>query len=303
MNSLLSALNEIKIDLISLDLLPKEIELCRFSSFYFSNIKMKEFEGTISDSVVCGFDENPEIALLKSFSEYIEILSFKNGFKNNLSSCMTDRSDGFSAFPKFNQEYLQEARQRALAEAFERYVWANWWDQSQNGFNLSEVKFGEKDTTKESTLLKKLSQIIEIDKVFCITPYFHPFKNFKIQIYFAFLKNGGVISGGACGNSDLISFRAISELIRHGLAAHRFKTTKILPISFYEKRLCFFLKPEGELLVHERLSQQGQEIPNRPILNIDCEIPSVAPNSFYVHRCLFKNQPPFIGGAIERFCL
>lgn len=292
-----SALSKIKIELESLGLLPKEIELSPFSDFYFSNILLKEHLSVISESVVCGFDRDPEFAVLKSFSEYIEALSFQKGAAIGLASCKTERSDGFAAFPTFEINHKATARDNAFAEAVERYVWSTWWDQPDIKFQTETVQ------ATEHRLLLELSGIIELESVVLVKPEFLPRQDLELCIYIAFLSDGGVISGGACGRRGHNEARAMSELVRHGLAAQKFKSSQAAPRTFYEQRLSFFLSDDGEALVRTKLEKPGTSAVRLPKLLIDTEVPSVAPESFYVHRCLFEDQPPFVGGDLKRFCL
>lgn len=296
------ALSQIKQELEALKILPKEIEFSRFADFHFSNIAIETKGLIISESIVCGFDRSPQIALMKSLSEYIEALSFQSGRNDNVASCQTERSDGFAAFPKFNPDYQHRARENAYAEAIERFIWATWWDGADINYETEDIDFRKNDGPGDR-LLRELSKSIEIESVTLVKPKFHASNQLELWIFLAFLKDGGVISGGACGKSTEVEIRALSELIRHGLAAMRFRKTGQVPASFYERRLCHFLTESGERTVRERLSKVGQTIVELPPLQTDLEVPSVAPKSFYVHRCLFKNQPPFIGGAVERFCL
>jgi hypothetical protein len=154
-------------------------------------------------------------------------------------------------------------------------------------------------------LLKKADEIVAINEVKIVRPHFNePSK--EVVILFAYLENGGVISGGACGDlssSSATLLRAASELFRHALAAKKIIQSQIEPQSFYEKRLAYFLTDEGMDLLNSRLSANGAGAVILPELIFDNEIPHSNSDLVYVHRCLFKNQPPFVGGDVKRLCL
>ncbi len=292
----LNKLQHIQADLNEAAIPPEEIEVARLGNYFFSNLKIGNPRGVISEKVVGGFDRDLETSIMKAFSEYVEAKSFHRGRKDNLESCLTERSDGFAAFPVQADNYKQRGRDNALAEAIERYVWATWWDNQSIQFVTEEAS----SCHSSMELLEELSKLIPLRKIVKVSPRVN--SEFKLVIFIAFLKNGGVISGGACGKNEEKETRAMGELIRHGIAALKFKNGAE-PTSFYEKRLSYFLSAQGEHEVSSRLKIEGNENIELPLLKFDCEVPSVAPNSVYVHRCLFHDQPVFIGGNVERFCL
>jgi hypothetical protein len=81
------------------------------------------------------------------------------------------------------------------------------------------------------------------------------------------------------------------------------KQNKIPPQSFYEKRLAFFGLGHGDQLVAKRLANPGTESVILPHLAIDETVEHSMSQDYFVHRCLFENQPPFVGGELERLCL
>ena len=198
------------------------------------------------------------------------------------------------------------ARNNALNEAIERYVWAKWWDDDSYSHQLSEISV-DTLTTPAIGLLKDLQQIVPVRQVYRVQPEVANSPRAAVAIYFAFLEPYGVISGGACdspANIEVANFRAICELARHGIAAQKMKADGYEPKSFYEKRLAHFaLTKAGEDRVLVRINAKGNQAIALPTLAIDETLAHSHSQSVVVHRCLFQGQPPFVGGDLERLCL
>jgi hypothetical protein len=292
-------------NLKSRERLPKNIEVSSLQSGTMANVFDVAPSPIINESVFCGIDPEPATAILKGLVEMIERRAFSEGFEANLPFCKTPRSDGFAAFPKgvvADEKII--ARENALAEAIERFVWASWWDNdsighSQREINLAALSPGESP-------LRDLDSAVEIASIVEVRPYLAD-KNHTVVLYFAFLKPIGVISGGACGRSsdpETIRYRALAELLRHGLAVRKIKTGKSEPVSFYEKRLAYFgLTVDGTKLAQGRIKLAGTVDIELPKLIFDHEVPHSLSDLVSVHRCYFENQPEFVGGKLERLCL
>lgn len=284
--------------------LPKNIELCNLQSGVMASVFEATPAGIINESVFCGMDPDPATAVLKGLVEMIERQAYAEGHKHGLPFCQTKRSDGFAAFPigVFPNE-SKIARENALSEAVERFVWASWWDNSQIGHSKRFVDLDQL-SAGESPLLD-LEESLDIESAFEVRPKLTG--EFVVILYFAFLRPTGIISGGACGrfqDIETIRYRALSELLRHGLAVRRLQEENSRPKSFYERRLSFFgLTPEGTRLAIERLEKNGPASVELPSLQFDSEVPHTLSDLVSVHRCYFENQPEFIGGKLERLCL
>jgi hypothetical protein len=263
----------------------------------------------ISDTVYTGFNRSPVTAFSKSICEYIERSAFRMGFHRNDINCMTDRSDGFAAYPNFPdiETARIRARENALNEAIERYVWATWWDNNSHAI-VADLK----STLSQmfEPLFNVISEYTPIEKIIHIIPSFERrssnFEKLQINILFLKIKGAGYISAGSVGptdQSELNFERALAELIRHSIATARWLKDNKMPSSFYEKRLCYFASGKGNALVEARLNSTNIEIIKIPELSIDTIIPHKYEDLVTVHRCLFEGQPPFIGGALERLCL
>ncbi len=285
--------------------LPKNIEASSLTSGTMASIYDAPPSNTISESVFCGIDPNPATAILKGLVEMIERQAFSEGYRNGLPYCQTKRSDGFAAFPVGIVPNSSEiARENALCEAIERHVWASWWDDSEIGHDSRVVNF--KNLSSGELLLLDLEKHTSIDSVTEVRPWCEE-RDRIVIIYLAFLKSVGVVSGGACGKRDNIEgirYRAIAELLRHGLAASRLQNTSADNLTFYERRLRYFAHTtEGTELVKLRLNSHGSKAIALPHLEFDAAIPHSLSELVAVHRCHFENQPEFVGGKLERLCL
>jgi len=299
-------LKSFTLELKSRGCLPSKIELTSIGQTTIANSFDDAKDLVISEFVATGMSTDPSVAVLKSLVERIERSAYISGCGENLSSCATERSDGFAAYPvKASSNSKSKARANAYSEAVERFVWSTWWDDR----TVAHKQFclDESNTSQASLeLIQELSKIIKIKKVTAIIPQISN-SDQKVVISFAELENGGFISGGASGPSkdfEVTLYRGLCELIRHGIATHHFMENKQVPKSFYEKRLHFFaFDPKGKELFEKRLSLQGTKCITLPKLAIDEEVPHSLSDLVYVHRCYFENQPPFVGGELERFCL
>lgn len=284
--------------------LPKNIQLTRVGRYFFANLYNFKNGNAISESVSCGFDENAEFAMLKAFSEYAESKAFKNGRRMGYAPCQTERSDGFAAFPKDSNgvQHIWNAKKNAYNEALERFVWANWWDNQDVKHTVKDI-LDAKLTEYQKNFLVEIKINCDVNRFILLSPQFKSNNGEQLFILIGFLNGGGVISGGACGEDFTKTLnRSLSEIFRHGLAVKRMREG-VIPKTFYEKRLSYFSTVCGQKQVEERLSKEGKSTINLPETHIDEEIPHSLSDLFYVHRFLFINQPPFIGGKLERFCI
>lgn len=285
----------------------QDIEYSKIADFYWFNLIQTKEDRLITDRTFTGFDHKPEVALAKATSECVERNSFSAGHKQGLMSCNTERSDGFAAYPNIgidSDSAPSKARENALDEALERFAWATWWDDVDVSYvhkTLSIDDFAAQ-YFECSKVLSEIHDQIPIVKIHVIRPDFKNYSDHLLNILVVEFKNG-VVTGGACGNvaNDVgVMTRAISELLRHALVLVQNKV-KPVELSFYEKRLLYYGSPDGKQSFYKRLRYLGCKKINFPVLAIDEKIPSV--DSHSVHRCLFENQPAFIGGAVERMCL
>lgn len=285
----------------------EKVEYSKISDFYWFNIIESLENRLISDRTFTGFDTSPNIAFSKAVSEFIERKSFQNGYEKKLSSCLTKRSDGFAAYPLMKNDQASaktKVREKALAEAIERYVWATWWDNYEVKYDhliFSLDEFSEIYISL-SQILREIDSEKSIKKIHLIEPQFENYEDYILKIIVVEFEEG-LVTGGACGlkNEELnILARATSELLRHALVLMQNKQ-KPTSLSFYEKRLLFFASFQGISKFYERIAQRGYQKIQLPRLIIDEQIPSS--NTHIVHRCLFQDQPPFINEIIERMCL
>lgn len=105
------------------DIFPKYIDSARIGKLFWFVCYDKD-EGIMSETSSTGFSFNADTALLKALSERLERITFQQGAEKGLSSCATERSDGFAAYPLFESHAKQTVRDLALSEAIERYAWS-----------------------------------------------------------------------------------------------------------------------------------------------------------------------------------
>lgn len=286
--------------------IPKKMDVTQVGQrYWFVNYDDKT-ESIMSESSFAGFSSTPVIAMLKSLSERMERIAFGEGVVNGLAACQTERSDGFAAYPRFYPDSSRKVRESSLAEAIERYVWSTWWDSPNYAHEIKSIE----EVSRDKNFLRYASEVKErcaFENIQVVIPSIKNADGFQVLIFIGFLKEGGVISGGACGRKSLndveTSLRALDELLRHGLAIQKIKKLSLKPNTFYERRLVFFGSGLGDESVLKRLHSVGNTAIVLPDLLHDIEISHKNSDLFVVHRCLFKNQPPFMGGEVERLCI
>lgn len=284
--------------------LPKNIDISKIGDRYWCVCYDEDNSEIISESSTTGFAESSDVALLKALSERAERRAFRTGHMRKLSSCMTERSDGFAAYPLFYRNAEVSARNSALSEAIERYAWAQWWDDEEIAFTIEPID----SFANKHNILMNVSSVKEacgLDEILVISPHIENSNN-QVVILLGQLKTGGYISGGACdliNNFKLVLLRSLDELYRHGLAVKKIIYENLEPTTFYEKRLVYFAFGHGNELVAKRIKAQGKKSITLPRLEIDELVPHDLGDLFQVHRCYFENQPIFVGGALERLCL
>lgn len=285
----------------------EHVELVPCPGGFFASMGARDADKIISEDVVTGFSSDPHVAFLKVVSEAVEREAYRRGKAGKNVLCMTNRSDGLAAFPttlRSNASARSEARLRAYGEACERFVWASWWDNVSVGAVISPAEEVSRPFQTVRTLLEGLPTPYRVRSINVLFPYAATRQ--RLVIFVCEMENGGFLSGGACGlpgQEEETFTRAAAELFRHALAAKRLVEMKAEPSGFYQERLSFFALGSGGSIVKRRLSSRGEEKVVLPPLAMDDEIPHAYSDVVCVYRCLFENQPPFVGGAMERFCL
>lgn len=283
--------------------MPRRIDFSIVGGRYWCVVADKELDelSVINEDVYTGFSDSKEVALLKALSERAERYTFIEGHHQKYNSCLTERSDGFAAIPKLMNSL--SARSNAFNEAVERFVWSTWWDDKTIAFDRKRLSKTSVEVNT-SEYLKFVFSELDLEYLDIIKPW-QSLKTHEVQILFGKIKNKGFISGGACGlnqEKDQTFLRGLDELYRHGFAFDRAAIKNIAPETLYENRLNYFASGSGNHLVESRLSGVGNNSILIPDLEIDTTVDSRF-KSYQVHRCYFKEQPPFVGGAMERLCL
>ncbi|MBN8541220.1 MAG: hypothetical protein J0L82_12585 [Deltaproteobacteria bacterium] len=284
---------------------PKNIQLASLACGSLASIFDEQSSKIISETVYSGIDRDPERSVLKGLVEFVERRAFAEGRSLGLPICQTPRSDGFAAYPKkFHQSSATFARQNALAEAVERFVWSNWWDDTSFIHEFREVDLLALAAGEDALL--DVVRALRISSVAEIRPQLQD-SHHQVILYFASIENGGVISGGACGvetETESTRYRALGELLRHALALRKMNIERIEPVSFYERRLAYFGNTKmGSDAARTRVAAQGTRKVRLPHLLFDAQVPHTLAELVTVHRCYFVGQPEFVGGKLERLCL
>jgi len=278
--------------------LPK-IQLSTIGKLTVSVCYDQESSAVMNNEATTGMDLEPALATLKALTEYFERKTFQFGVYRKDKACINTNSDGVACMPRHEDNFEFKAKENALNEAIERYVWATWWDDTRSYFDLVEFKKSElylksPIVTELDELIKYLEGIIEVDTIYLIKPGFEVslIQKSEKNVFVLLLKTkiGGFISGGACEgitNTDKALIRSLSELIRHTLGYNRFLNSELNPQSFYEKRLYYFASGEGRQLVNERLNKKGTSKIKLPELEVDRSIESFYDSITYTHRSLF----------------
>lgn len=282
-------------NLNSRKLAPEKIEIAQWYSWTLVSSYSEKSTKYISESVAMGIDKDPHIALAKSLSEFLERKISKQSEENAVR--LTERSDGFAAFPVYSGKInaQSKAQQNALGEATERFAWASWWDDSSVAYTTKNLNTAISEQLRKDFHLKSLTEIIVPTTI-----------DLSLKILLAETANGGFVTGGAAGtqDEDKETFsRAFGELLRHLLVVKRMTNSDRSNLSFYEQRLWGFASGDWSDLVIRRLRQNSNKILELPPLVVNQPISHLHQDLVSIHRCLFENQPIFIGGPVERLCI
>lgn len=281
-------------------LLPANIQMATWNEWTLVSCFDNKSSNYISESVSMGVDVNSEIALFKALTEFCERSLTKSS--TDPVSKLTSRSDGFAAFPAIglnDTRSQSQARKNAFAEALERYLWSMWWDNTEVLYKLEDsYNFPSKKTLINEFDLLGISTIEvsaqDSDSI--------------LLILVARNKSLGYITGGAAGlTSERTSIlnRAFGELLRHLIVLQRMTQVDISSpnLSFYEKRLLGFGSGKWGDIAAARLKIVGSTQISLPELDADAIVKHDHMDLISLHRCLFKDQHPFMGGEIERLCI
>ena len=279
---------------------PDELDITVLGRYYLAVAHNRIVpDTTFIEEAGAGLSTHSGTAIIKALVEYVERKAFLEGNLDGNPACDSERSDGFAGFPKILRTKSQAnrcARDNAFLEATERYVWSYWWDNPEVGAEIREFKIQK----RHSVLIEEIQKNTPLDSIQTVVPKVD--NGPRTTILIAGLKGGGYISGGAAskGNSDSFE-RPLSEMLRHSIGLHRLQNKDSK--SFYEERLKYFGLGLGDRLVKERLSMRSGNGIVLPPLSIDQQISHSVSEHVAVHRCLFKGQPHFVGGRLERLCI
>lgn len=276
-------------------LIPEKIEIAEWQSWTLVSCYSGTSSKYISESVAMGIDVDSHIALAKAITEFLERKLSKESEDEAVR--LTQRSDGFAAFPVYaDSEFSKlKAQQNAFGEAVERFVWAAWWDDESVSFKIEDLK------AEVGLLIKREFQLKSLREITVPTS-----SGFFLKILLAETAKGGFVTGGAAGTSEQkeeVFSRAFGELLRHLIVVKKMTSSERSSMSFYEQRLWGFASGEWSGLVLKRLEQKSAKILGLPKLVVNQSIFHPHSDVVSIHRCLFENQPLFIGGPLERLCI
>ncbi len=283
---------------------PKRCEVTKSNHFWGVNYIDRDASHEMIAAGACsGFASQKSKARAKALSEWVERYAMKQAYQRDPKR-FAHGSDGCAAYPVLmsRRKAVARARENALNEALERYVWAKWWDTPAIGHTIRRM-----DPQEMESYWSAINNIIEIESIYCVNPLVttdgkHPASTLDILI--ARTRSGGILTGGAASPAESSADRrerAVSELLRHAIAFSRHST--INPKSFYEQRLVYFGSGAGSDLVESRLASGGTSAILLPDLAHDSEIDHPLKDLVVVYHCLFEGQPEFMGGRVERLCL
>lgn len=276
-------------------LAPQNIQFANWENWTMVSAFSKLDEHFISENVSMGIDRDPQTALLKALTEFCE-RKIMNETTDPIAR-LTERSDGFAALPKSYKNSEFKVEENAMNEAIERFLWAKWWDNTSVKYHISnDFTFSEKE---------KVFTEFELEDLFTIhvLPSNH---NSSLLILLAKIKDAGYVSGGAAGtifNKDQVFSRAFGELLRHLIVVKKMRGSESKNPTFYEKRLLGFGSGIWNKVVEARLGKTGDVSITLPNLSINKTIEHPDSDFMILHRCLFVDQPLFMGGQIERLCI
>lgn len=292
---MISTLEDFSKELQKRNLMPSHIQFSTWNNWTLVSCFSEDDSLFISEKVTMGIDKIPDVALMKGLTEFCERKMICE--TSDPIAKLTSRSDGFAALPRYYEDSKKKVRENALNEAIERYIWAKWWDDSSIIFSISDdFIFPDREQLMLEFNLEKVTSIH-------ILPINH---SSGLLILAAKINNGGYVTGGAAGNiqnKKQTFSRAFGELLRHLIVVKEMIKSEYSPSTFYEKRLYGFGKGTWNNLVEDRLNKNGSCHIKLPDLVADQEIEQSYSDFIILHRCLFKNQPLFMGGDLERLCI
>ena len=274
---------------------PKHIQFSNWQDWTIVSCFNEQSTQFISESVTMGIDKNSEIALMKSLTEFCERGISK--LSVDPATTLTERSDGFAAFPATMPNATKHARNNAYNEAVERFLWSTWWDNLNTAYTIKEEYLDE-----DLNLLKTYFDLVMIYSITITSKN----SDSSLLILLAENRHGGFITGGAAGSKAEVSktfSRSFGELLRHLLVIDKMYIDLHDNLSFYEQRLWGFGSGSWNKVVKSRLNVNGTNIISLPGLVVDKEIENKHSDLIVLHRCLFENQPIFMGGNLERLCI
>jgi hypothetical protein len=290
---------------------PKAINLTHHADLYFAAVTDSEDHVFLDPSGGYAAALTPNRALLKSLVEYMERRAYFSDGTTPGHPLATAGIDGTASFPLVfisRKAAIRRARDNAIAEATERFVWATWWDSSDIRAEIERITRSDLTARfpRSTKLLREINAMTPFQRVIIVRPSFIGPVGVDVFIFFLLLDSGGLVCASSAGVPDdreETAFRAAVELFRHSHAVKEMLNQTQAPTSLYEKRLEYFGSGRGNSVFEQRLAATGTRCLELPSLVMDQEAPHSQADILYIHRCLFHNQPEFLSGPVSRLCI
>lgn len=228
----------------------------------------------IFTSVCCGAGATWPSALSKAYSEFVERKAFE---KSDFTS-----TTGFAAFPYIFSKKLaiKKARRLAYLEMLERYAWQVWFANMNVSYRRPSSILEE-----NSIFFEEFKKDIEILNIYKLLPSLAD-ETVSMVILYAETPDGLICASSAKETELAAERNALKELYMHAVGLHRLKKDKILPTTYYEKRV-FWISGQKKRL-ESRLKCTGSEKIVVPFPIKYENIPTEYSDAYVVQRCSFE---------------
>lgn len=308
MNALEKELLEISIYLKERGIFPPFLQFSQCGQLYFANVSLEPLDKfpLMNSNSFTGMSTSKFKALSMALTEFVERKVCRGNpdlpwANEGVAACaITSHLDYETAYAI--------AKNNSFHEAFERYVWATWWDEISFSHKIIDYEQASFRGTHSDSLVNHIGNVLGPGKAVLVLPQVLD-SNYVLIVSLYLLKNGmGLVSGGAAGKKDEIDktlVKALGEMSRHANALYRARKPSGLakPTHFYDERLLFFGSKQGMDVALDRLNKTGKEAITLPDLEYSQILRHQYEDKFILYYSRYKNQPDFLGGEVSRLCL
>lgn len=300
-------LQELIAHLHSYKIFPPHIQYKKCGDLFFATVSEAPLEKTLlmNSQSFTGMSVNKHQALSIALTEYLERKVCRN---NPEFPYANEGVAGRSLCSLFKKEDLMSfVQNKSLNEAIERYSWAFWWDNPTTHWTFRLLTSKKIRKTPYLALFNHVTKILGPGHFYMITPTIGNKEKMVVILVYKSQLLSGVVSGGAAGNNtEEISIigNALGELSRHANAIFRNTISPLPPPQdLYNQRLLYFASSSGLKTFKKRMGLNGKQTIILPPLQHSRVIKHPYEKAVLLYQSLFENQPPFIGGKVERLCL